>query len=945
MTIECNDPRFSWDSALLNAILEHVDQGILMVDANGYVVVCNQRAIDLLGLPADLMRSNPFFEDVKRWQMEQGEFAAVGGPLLHAIKFEGINIEASVYERQRPNGTVLEVRTNRLPNGGVVRTFTDITVRKAAEEAAAKNEARYRALVEASSVVMWCASPDGRITEFWGKEATHKTSGEGNGFGWPDDIHPDDRHRVAANWRKRLRAPGPFSNEYRALSPDGQYRWHSSSCVPLLAADGLVREWVGTITDIDDRKLAEERLRESEERYRLAAHAASDAIWDWDLAEDRLQWGEAFQDIFGYEPAQVPTSSVAWLECVHPDDRARVGDKLHHFVSDKDERWQDEYRLRRGDGSYAFVSDRGSVIRDPSGTPVRMVGAMQDLSERHRAEDAIRMSEERLRLALQASKMAAWELDLQTQWVDRSDNSMALLGIGSGPASDFIDRVHPEDRPKVLTFWQAVRSEGTSATEVRYRAPGNKQTWVSLRAERKDADRLIGLTFDIADRKATEDAIWRTANHDPLTGLANRALFQSRLEEALRNAEISVAGVGLLLLDLDDFKDVNDTLGHAVGDLLLRETAHRLSRFVGKGDTVARLGGDEFAIILAEMAGAPDATTRARAIVEALRVPFQHEERALSTAASIGVAAFPEHHRDPIELMKDADIALYRAKEQGRSQAVMYTSAAREAMEHRVTIAREVREGLTARQFRPDYQPKVSLTTGEIVGFEALARWQHPTKGLLTPSHFGSVFGDREISIALGEHMVRQVAADIRSWLEQGLDFGRVAVNLSSADFSDPRLADRIIRILEEAHVPLAYFEIEVTETVFLPRRTATAAFTLNQLHKAGISIALDDFGTGFASLIHLKQFPVDHIKIDQSFVRDLLSDDGDAAIVAAIINLGHAMGMHTTAEGVENAQQAKRLREAGCDFAQGFLYAKPQPGSEVPGILQTWPVDRPGRA
>ena len=681
---------FPVDSALLNAVLEHVDQGILMVDANGYVAVCNQRAIDLLGLPPDLMRSNPSFEAVKRWQMEQGEFGTVTEELLRAIKYEGIHVEILDYDRQRPDGTVLEVRTNRLPNGGMVRTFTDITIRKA-------------------------------------------------------------------------------------------------------------------------------------------------------------------------------------------------------------------------------------------------------------AENAIRVSEERLRLALQASRMAAWELDLVTQWVDRSENSMVLLGISSGPAGDFINRVHPDDREIVTAFWSAVRSEGSGTAEVRYHSPDGSQTWLALRAERKDDNRLIGLTFDIADRKAAEEAIWRTANHDPLTGLANRALFQARLNEALTNAGISGTSVGLLLLDLDDFKDVNDTLGHAVGDLLLQEAALRLRSFVGEGDTVARLGGDEFAIILADISAGSEATALATEIVDALCAPFQHEGRALSTTVSIGLATFPEHHRDPVELMKDADIALYRAKEQGRGQAVAYTSAARETMERRVTIAHDVREGLAAQQFVPYYQPKVSLVTGRIVGFEALARWNHPTKGLLSPDYFGSMFAEQAISIALGEQMIRQVAADVRSWLNQGLECGRVAVNLSSAEISDPRLAERIIRILEDTGVSSAHFEVEVTETAFLGRRTATASSILNKLHEAGVSIALDDFGTGFASLLHLKQFPVDHIKIDQSFVRNLISDDSDAAIVAAIVSLGHAMGMHTTAEGVESSPQAARLREAGCDSAQGYFYAKPLRGEMVPKTIQSWfPTGKP---
>ena len=684
MTTECENLSFPVDGVLLNAVLEHVEQGILMVDANGYVAVCNQRAIDLLGLPCDLMRSNPSFEVVKRWQMEQGEFGAVTDKLLQAIKYEGINVEILEYERQRPDGTLLEVRTNRLPNGGMVRTFTDITVRKA-------------------------------------------------------------------------------------------------------------------------------------------------------------------------------------------------------------------------------------------------------------AETAIRVSEERLRLALKASRMAAWELDLETEWVDRSENSMTLLGLPSGPSSEFMARVPAVDHERIITFWQAVLADGIGATEVRYLMPTGVETWLELRAERKDEKRLIGLTFDIADRKAAESAIWQTANHDPLTGLANRALFQARLKGALEHAEASGSGVGLLLLDLDDFKDVNDTLGHAVGDLLLQETALRLRTFVGEGDTVARLGGDEFAIVLAGIGSGRDAVSRAAEIVEALRAPFQHETRALSTTVSIGLASFPEHHRDPVELMKDADIALYRAKEQGRCRAVVYTSAARETMEQRVTIAHDVRVGIAAQQFVPFYQPKVSLTAGRIVGFEALARWKHHIKGILTPTYFGSVFSEQAISLALGEQMIRQVAGDIRSWLDMGLECGRVAVNLSTAEIADPKLASRILRILKDAQVPTAHFEVEVTETAFLGRRTAAASSVLSELHEAGVSIALDDFGTGFASLLHLKQFPVDHIKIDQSFVRNVTTNGRDTAIVTAIVSLGHAMGMHTTAEGVETIEQAARLRHAGCDSAQGFLYEKPLEGARVPAIMRDW--------
>jgi diguanylate cyclase (GGDEF)-like protein/PAS domain S-box-containing protein len=1055
-------------TAQLNATLEHVGQGILMVDADRNVVVCNQRAIELLDLPPDMMLSTPSFDDVKRWQQEQGEFVGADPALISTIA-KDINEPAGVYHRRRPNGTVLEICTKRLPDGGGVRTFTDITARKAAEEAAAGSEARYRSLCDALPQKVLVTAADGMIT-YQNRQFTDYYGPIGPDLEARARLtHPDDRDAIGTSRAEALALGQPVQGEARLLRQDGTYRWHHMTFNPIILGGGIT-EWVSTSLDIEELRETRLKLHESEERYKFAALAASDAIWEWDLATDMLHWGEGADVLFYCTRAELPGTASAWLTQIHPRDRDGVERKLQDFIAGTAERWEDEYRLRQGDGGYAYVSDRGFVLRDAAGAPIRLVGAIKDLTDKRRAdvalqtseerlrlalaatglgiwdidlvagrqewspevrqilglpenavagrrnflpqihpddrehiastfypeidnvppeisatfrvigaedgdvhwvevggrtlfdgdgrpvrmlgtiqdvttrkiaEEGLRIGNERLRLALQASSMVAWELDMQRGWVNRSDNSGALLGLGSGPASDFGDNVHPDDRHKLTLMRLAAFAEGSHATEVRYFAADGSQLWLALRAERKDEHRLIGITFDISERKATEAAIWQTANLDPLTGLANRALFQIRLEEALATAEKDGTGVGLLLLDLDDFKDVNDTLGHAAGDQLLAETATRLAHLVSERDTVARVGGDEFAIILVEQQGLLEIAVAAKAIVEGLRTTFDVEGRALSTKASIGVAAFPEHHRDPVELMKDADIALYRAKEGGRSRAVVYTSAARELMERRVTILRDVRNGVAASEFLPLYQPKVSLATGQIVGFEALARWRHPTKGLLTPAYFGSAFEDAEISSALATSLIRQVVGNIRQWLDEGVACGRIAVNLASADFADRTLASRIIDMLDDARVPASMFEVEVTETVFLGRKTEAAAAILSEFHEAGVSIALDDFGTGFASLTHLKQFPVDHIKIDQSFVRNLETDDDDAAIVAAIVSLGRNMGKHITAEGVENAGQVKRLREAGCDFGQGYLYARPSPGEDVAGIVRNWSAPR----
>ncbi|WP_054143349.1 EAL domain-containing protein [Bosea sp. AAP35] len=938
------------NTALLNGTLENVDQGILMVDQSGDVVVCNQRAIDLLGLPSEMMRSVPKFEDVKRWQIEQGEFTNSDAALVNAIRYEGNNIEASVYERQRPNGTVLEVRTNQLPNGGVVRTFADITARKSAEndrkvaeERLRESEQRYRLAAHATSdaIYDWDFKTD-RLQ--WGESLQGLfgyaiAQAPATGTTWLESVHPEDRTAIEDEIKLFTagQAGERWEGEYRWQKGDGAYAYVRDRAYLVRNQSGDPARMVGALQDLTEARGASDALRSSEERLRLALTATGLGIWDLDFASGHREWSSEVRRILGV-PETAALDRDDFLLLVHPEDRAQVDTAFYPAFDAGIPCISATFRITRAqDGETRWVEVGGRTLYDVEQQPVRMLGTLQDITPRKLAEDAVRMGGERLRLALHASNMVAWDVDLATAHVNRSDNAFALLGIGSGPTSQFVERVHPDDRHKVDLLWLAAIADGTHSAEVRYRAPDGNQIWLAIRAERKGEHRLIGITFDISDRKATELAIWQTANHDPLTGLANRALFQTRLEDALAIAETAGTGVGLLLLDLDDFKDINDTLGHAAGDQLLAETAARLTRLVGDRGTVARVGGDEFAVVLVEQSGLPEIASCAEEIIEALRTTFDYQGRALSTKASIGVAAFPEHHRDAVELMKDADIALYRAKEGGRSRATLYTSAARDIMERRVSILREVRQGLVTSEFFPHYQPKISLSTGEITGFEALARWRHPTLGLLTPGYFGSAFNDQDISAALAMSMIGQVASDIRNWLDQGLEFGRVAVNLASADFADRTLATKIIAVLTEADVPPSRFEIEVTETVFLGRQTEEAAVVLSEFHEAGISIALDDFGTGFASLTHLKQFPVDHIKIDQSFVKNLETDRNDAAIVTAIVSLGRNMGMNVTAEGVENAGQAEQLRQAGCDFGQGYLYAKPTFGERIPGMIRGW--------
>ncbi|AWM88069.1 EAL domain-containing protein [Microvirga sp. 17 mud 1-3] len=823
-------------------------------------------------------------------------------------------------------------------NGNIERWFgtcTDIHELKKAESALAHNERRHRALLEASAMVFWIAAPDGRILEGWGwSELSGQSTTEYIDQGWIDAVHPEDRDRVLARWKTSLTSGVSYDAEFRVWRTDGSYRWVAARAVPLKDPQGSVMEWVGTIADIHDRKHAEETMRASEERLRLAAETTPLGIWDTDLKTEKHQWTLEARNIVGI-PLHAPVSGTTFLEHVHPDDRADMKRKMLPDSTSGAVNYSGECRIVRADnGDERWVTVSGRTLLDSRGLPVRRIGTIQDITHQKNSERALRATVDRLKLALRTGRMVAWELDLSTGCVTRSGTSLEFLGIGSGPSSDFLDRVHPDDRAGVEAFVMQTDRAAFDTMEFRYQPPDGEMMWLGIRAEQAGPNCIVGITFDITDRKAAEEEVWRVANHDVLTGLPNRALFQHRLKQALADAMQDGSSVSILLIDLDHFKDVNDAMGHDAGDALLKTTAARLRSLARERDIVARFGGDEFAVIVTHPVTLDYAYDLAQRIIDALRQPFVYGGRAFISKASIGVAMFPEHDVTPQDLLKDADIALYQAKAQGRNRVAVYSSKLRVDVESRLSLGDEVRAALSSGQFVPFYQPKVSFKTGRIVGLETLARWIHPTRGVLTPSHFGSVFEDHDLASAMGKAILLAVATDMRHWLDSRLDFGRLAINLSSAEFNRPGLAEEIIGVLDRWRVPPDRFEVEVTETVLLGRGTEAISSVLRQFHEHGILVALDDFGTGYASLTHLKQFPVGHVKIDRSFVTDLEQDADDEAIVRAIIDLGKSLGIEITAEGVETIGQAQRLRELGCDNGQGYLFSRPLPGTAVPRLF-----------
>jgi diguanylate cyclase (GGDEF)-like protein len=574
-----------------------------------------------------------------------------------------------------------------------------------------------------------------------------------------------------------------------------------------------------------------------------------------------------------------------------------------------------------------------------SGRTLAVIVTARDVSGY--AETALKAErdQQRLKMALELDDLMVREYDLRTGEIYCSGTSPELEKWCLFK-NDPLEIVHPDDRERMAELVRARKDGEAQVFEFRLNRDDGVETWVRsvgkkfLGADGKP-ERLVNLFKDITDRRRQTEAVENLAFKDSLTGLPNRAYFNRKFQEAVDASEIMGELFGLIMIDVDHFKDINDTLGHDAGDALLKRLAEMLHAAFRSGDTVARLGGDEFAVILRGLHSEADMMRPVNALQDLLRRPIEHGGRSFSVSASIGAALHGDLDADPSHMIKNADIALYRAKDEGRNRSVVFTPSMRSSLEQRVELLRDVRAAITAKEFVLYYQPVVDIASHSVAGFEALMRWDHPEQGILTPDRFMAAFEDQDLSLKLGDLAFEAALAQMRDWLDQGVEFGRVAVNISAAQFRSGRLAEEVQDRLKRWNVPCDRLTIEVTENVYMGWGSEMVSDSVRQLHEAGVMIALDDFGTGYASLANLRQFPIDRLKIDKSFVQNA----EDAAIVKAVITLGSSMGMKVVAEGVEDQEQLDALADYGCDQIQGYHFSRPMPARMVPGYLERFGV------
>ena len=826
--------------------------------------------------------------------------------------------------------------------GNVVAWFgscTDIHERMLAQKALDERERSFRNILDLMPQIVWTAGADRRRPDYYNKqwyEFTGLPAGSLDGPEWADLYHPEDRAGALDAWRRAQTSSEPYEHEYRLKHRSGEYRWIVSRGRAERDSEGRIVRWYGTCTDSHERVLARHALNKSESRGRAMLDSIPQIIWsagpDGQLVHISKQW-ELFH-------GSIDTTPDGWIEAVHSEDRPRAQAAWQHSVRTGDP-YVLEFRLRHRSGKYVWALVRAMPQYNEAGEIVHWYGTCTDINDRVLAQQALESSELLNRGIIEASPDCIALLDIQGRILFVNEATISANGVGTAAA------LVGEHWTKVFGQGVQPRAERALARAQsgrigRFTFAGGKNItrwWDVLVAPVRDEAgtpmKLVALSRDITHQKRAEEKVRWAANHDALTGLPNRTLLQQHLDRAIKNSAATSGGFALLMLDVDHFKRINDTVGHDAGDALLGTFAERLRAAAQPDDVVARLGGDEFAVLLTGAETGQEVEAAVERILSQLREPCVHGGRMLDCRASIGASIYPHQGLTRTELFKNADVALYAAKAAGRSNFKLFHSDMRKEMQRRSSMLSLARDAIEQRRIIPYYQPKVDLATGEVAGFEALLRWRHTSRGIQTPDTVAAAFEDLKLAADISDRMIDCVISDIRRWLDRGIDFGHVAINAAAAEFRRGDFAERLLERLAVNDIDSKHVQVEVTETVFLGRGADYVEHALKALSTGGVRIALDDFGTGYASLSHLKQFPVDIIKIDRSFVRNLRDDPDDLAIISAVIQLGRSLGIEIVAEGIETAAQEYLLHGRGCDYGQGFLYSKAVPARRVPLLIQ----------
>ena len=822
-----------------------------------------------------------------------------------------------------------------------------------------RSELRYRTLIEEMPGTVYLAAPDDlghllyqspQIATLLGFTAKEWTE---NPWYWHTRLHPDDAERVRASDAEAVATGEPFTIDYRTFKRDGSLVWVRDYGMLMRDEQGEPLHWLGITLDITEQKAAEEALRESEQRLRdvvenIPAVTYTSTVVDGLTEHARLAVSRQITSILGYSTDDLSTRD-GWNRIVHPDDRELVT-RLTIESDQSGEPFDATYRVQTVTGNWRWIRNVAVYTTRSDERVDVWQGFLFDVSDQKDAEVGLRESESRFRSAFDdaATGMALVALDGTFLRVNRAYCQMLGYQEDELLRLDVRAITHTDDIYEGMSRVPRLVSGELSISylEKRYLRKDGTLLWGSLTSSLVRDDNgsplyLIAQVQDITERKELERQITHQAFHDALTGLPNRVLMRDRIEQALASARRYGQQAAVLFLDLDNFKIINDSLGHSRGDDLLVEVSRRLLECVREVDTVTRFGGDEFVIVLTDVRGLPDVLDIARRVAKALDQPVQLASRFVRIHASIGIVV-TRGDEDADDVLRHADIAMYRAKNGGRNRIELFDPVLAEHASQRLEREDALRHAIEHGDLVLHYQPKISIPRREVIGVEALVRWQHSERGLIFPGEFIDLAEETGLIVGLGEWVLEEACRQFQQWRKQGIvsRSARMSVNLSGKQFSQPDLVGRVSEILEQTGLGAEQLVLEITETVMMEDIPGTVRM-LEELKALGIAIAIDDFGMQHSSLARLSEFPVDYLKIDRHFVARLGDDLQSAVIVSGIIGLAHALGMQVVAEGVETPVQLGRLQELGCEIAQGYLFSKPISASGMQNLLERTPWSR----
>jgi diguanylate cyclase (GGDEF)-like protein/PAS domain S-box-containing protein len=691
------------------------------------------------------------------------------------------------------------------------------------------------------------------------------------------------------------------------------------------------------------RRRAEKRLvyelREREERLKLSLWGSGDEFWDWDIRSNRLYRVGAEQLLGPGADAELDTEDFR-SRAVHPEDIRRLQQIMQAHIAGRTEFFESEHRVRRGDGDWVWVRSRGKVVeRDESGTPVRMAGTARDITVSRAAERERRIASEVLRSMGEAVAVC----DLGMRFVSVNPAFCRITGYAASDVQGESSALLESNQHDANFYGQmrdSVVAAGQWQGEMWQRRKDGEEYLAAVEInavsdQHGERSHYVWVVSDITDRKRAEQELRYLANYDTLTGLPNRSLLSERLARAVVRGRRQGTRVAVLFLDLDRFKDINDSLGHAAGDRILKSAAARLLATVRPQDTVARLGGDEFTVILEDLEDRRGVEEIAQRVIDSFVAPLEMEGRSeIVITPSIGISLYPDHALVPTDMLKFADTAMYSAKDRGRNTYAFYNEAMDAEARRRASLVASLRRALDRREFYLVFQPRLTLSDGVVAGFEALLRWRSEDLGEMSPGEFIPVAEETGLILPIGEWVLREAFSVLAGWHADGRTALAMSINVSVLQLLRGNVFELMKELLAEYRLPPASIELEVTESMVIANAEQATA-VLHQLKSLGVLLAIDDFGTGYSSLVYLKRLPIDTLKIDKEFVGDLTTDPDDEAITATIITMAHSLGLNVVAEGVETVEQLQYLHEQGCDEIQGYWLSRPIEESDCVNFLQ----------